>query len=285
MRIGHRCASAKLSYAHFWSFASSSGDMKTIFSSVPSRIQAALTHLSATTAIAIVSALLVFFVWYPAPFEKLSGGAGLFLLIVACDIVLGPLLTLIVFETKKKSRKALVRDLACICTIQVIALVYGIWTMFVARPVFVSFEKDSFRVVHANEVFDRNRIDQWDSTLSYPLSGPTVISLRPFKDQNELFAVSEDEIGAGIHLSFRPELWQTYEADQLGVILASKPVERLLASKPHFEHKVLDAVKKTQFQVKDIRYLPIVSKEKYWTILLKNDTAQVLGYIDIDTYD
>jgi hypothetical protein len=258
--------------------------MNAHFANLPLRFKAAFAHLTATAAIALISAILVFYIWYPSPFEQLSGGAELFRLIIVCDVVLGPLLTLIVFD-RKKSRSTLIRDLMVICTIQLIALLYGVWTMFVARPVYVSFEKDSFRVVHANEVFDRQRLDQWNSTLGYPLSGPRLISLRPFKDQKEFFAVSSDEIEADIKLSFRPELWQTYETDQLGVILASKPVDELLARKPSLAYQVQAAIRQTQFQAKDIRYLPIVSREKYWTVLLKNDSAQILGYINLDTFD
>lgn len=253
-------------------------------SGLPVRFKAALTHLAVTVAVALISAMLVFYVWYPSPFEQLSGGADLFKLIVICDIVLGPLLTLIIFNSKK-SRPALIRDLAVICSVQLVALVYGLWAMFIARPVYVSFEKDSFRVVHANEVVNRQRPDQWDSTLSYPLTGPQFISLRPFKDRKEFFAVSDDEIGAGIKLSFRPELWQSYEADRLGIVLASKPLAQLLASKPSLVHQVQAAVEKTQVQAKDILYLPIVSREKYWTALLKNNSAEIISYVNLDTYD
>ncbi len=252
--------------------------------SLPVRLKAALTHLAATAAVALVSAMLVFYVWYPSPFEQLSGGADLFKLIVICDIVLGPLLTLIVFNPKK-SRYSLIRDLAVICSIQLVALLYGMWAVFIARPIYVSFEKDSFRVVHANEVVDRQRPDQWDSTLSYSLTGPKPISLRPFKDQKEFFAVSDDEIGAGIKLSFRPELWQPYEADRLGMILASKPLVQLIATKPHLADQVQAAVKQTQIQAKDILYLSIVSRDKYWTVFLKNDSAEIVGYMNLDTYD
>ncbi len=258
--------------------------MRFSFVSWPLRIRVALAHLAVTASIALISAMLVFYVWYPSPFEQLSGGVDLFKLIVACDLVLGPLLTCIVFSDKK-SRAVLTRDLMVICSIQLAALLYGLGAIFVARPVYVSFEKDSFRVVHANEVADRLRKPSWDSTLSYPLNGPQLISLRPFKDQKEFFAISSDEIEAGIKLSFRPELWQPYEADHLGVILASKPLLELLASKPQMASQVQAAIAKTPFQAQDIRYLPIVSREKYWTVFLKNDSAEILRYVNIDTYD
>ena len=47
-------------------------------------------------------------------------------LVVGIDVVLGPLLTLIVFHPKKKS---LIWDLAVIVAVQLGALGYGVWVM------------------------------------------------------------------------------------------------------------------------------------------------------------
>jgi len=44
-------------------------------------------------------------VWYPPPLFQLLGGFELLLLIVAVDIALGPLLTLVVFKSGKKRLK------------------------------------------------------------------------------------------------------------------------------------------------------------------------------------
>jgi len=61
------------------------------------------------------------------------------------DVILGPLITLTVFN-RSKPRSELVRDLTVVGLIQLAALGYGLWTVFVARPVHLVFEYDRFRV-------------------------------------------------------------------------------------------------------------------------------------------
>ena len=89
--------------------------------------------------------------WYPYPYRELSGGRELFALVVAVDVVLGPLITLVIFNPAK-TRCHLVMDFTVIGLLQVAALAYGLWTVFVARPVHLVFEYHRMAVVHAIDV-------------------------------------------------------------------------------------------------------------------------------------
>ena len=62
--------------------------------------------------------------WYPYPYRELSGGRELFALVVAVDVVLGPLITLVIFNPAK-TRRHLVMDFTVIGLLQVAALAYG----------------------------------------------------------------------------------------------------------------------------------------------------------------
>jgi len=61
-------------------------------------------------------------------------------LVLIVDVCLGPLLTLAVFDPKKKELK---RDLSIILLIQLSALFYGIYTVSVARPAYIVFAVDA----------------------------------------------------------------------------------------------------------------------------------------------
>ena len=78
---------------------------------------------------ALLAAALVFGLWYPYPYREISGGRELFFIIVAVDVVMGPLLTFAVFN-RKKPLKELKRDLGVIVLLQLAALGYGLWTVF-----------------------------------------------------------------------------------------------------------------------------------------------------------
>src|SRR5262249_31768987 len=87
------------------------------------RWQAAPIHLliSAAIATAVVSSMLL--LWYPRPFFAAAGGATLLVLLIGVDVVLGPLLTLVVYDPRKKT---LALDLAIIAALQLAALAYGV---------------------------------------------------------------------------------------------------------------------------------------------------------------
>ena len=89
--------------------------------------------------------------WYPYPYRELSGGRELLALVVAVDMVLGPLITLVICNAAKM-RRDLVMDFTVIGLLQVAALTYGLWTVFAARPVHLVFEYSRMAVVHAVDI-------------------------------------------------------------------------------------------------------------------------------------
>ena len=86
-----------------------------------SRARAATLHLGISMLVAASAAWLVFAVWYPYPYREISGGRELFTLVVSIDVILGPLMTLIIFN-RSKPRAELVRDLAVVAMIQLAGL-------------------------------------------------------------------------------------------------------------------------------------------------------------------
>ena len=73
----------------------------------------------------------------------------LLMLIGGVDLVVGPLLTLVVYKANKRHLKF---DLAIIGLIQVVFLSYGLYTIWNSRPVFLVAVPDRFELVFANEI-------------------------------------------------------------------------------------------------------------------------------------
>ena len=115
------------------------------------RIRASGIHLGISLCIVALAAVLVFGVWYPYPYREISGGRALFLLVAGVDVVMGPLITLIIFN-RAKPRRELITDITVVGVLQVAALSYGLWSVFVARPVHLVFEYNRMSVVHAVDV-------------------------------------------------------------------------------------------------------------------------------------
>jgi len=63
-------------------------------------------HFLVTLALSAGAAALVFLVWYPDPFQTMLGGAKLFLVLLMCDLGLGPLTSFGGFKSLDEARLA-----------------------------------------------------------------------------------------------------------------------------------------------------------------------------------
>ena len=64
-----------------------------------------LGHLAISVIIALLVVGLVFFVWYPSPLATAVGVTHIFLMMLAIDVIVGPLLGLLVYKEGKKTLK------------------------------------------------------------------------------------------------------------------------------------------------------------------------------------
>ena len=97
------------------------------------RLKAFGLHLlGSTTALTLILGAL-YLGWYHWPGWYLSEAVHVILVMVGVDVVLGPLLTLIVANSKKSLRE-LGRDIGIIVTVQLVALIYGTTTLWSGRP-------------------------------------------------------------------------------------------------------------------------------------------------------
>ena len=246
------------------------------------RLKASAIHLLLSLTIAALAGLLVFGIWYPYPYREISGGRELFLIIVGVDVILGPFITLAVFNLTK-GWPVMRRDLMVVAFLQLAALSYGLWTVYVARPVHLVFEYDRFSVVHAADVAPQLLDKTPAGITALPLTGPTLLSLRKFKDNNEM---AEATLAAmlGAPLPARPDLWQPYADAVPDIVKAAKPAAQLKIRFPKEAadiDRVLADAGRTAYNVV---YLPLVGRKSFWTVFLDPITAQIVVTMPLDSF-
>lgn len=246
------------------------------------RLKASGIHLCLSVVVALLAALLVFGLWYPYPYREISGGRELFLIVVIVDVILGPLITLAVFN-RAKPWIELRRDLVIVVLIQLSALGYGLWTVFVARPVHMVFEYDRFRVVHAVDVPSVLLSRAPNNINALPITGPTLLSLRPFKDAKEKMDATMAAL-EGVSLSARPDLWQRYEMAKNEIWQVAKPVAELKVRFAAQSMAIDEAIARTGRKPEALAYLPVIGRKSYWTVILDPATAEILGFIPLDSF-
>ena len=100
------------------------------------KLKATAVHLLMSVAVFIYLAYQIYYNWYPEPYFSVDGGWAGIRLVGAVDLVLGPLITFLIFDLGK-SRRAILFDLITIAVIQLSALSYGIYSTYTQRPVAV----------------------------------------------------------------------------------------------------------------------------------------------------
>ena len=248
-----------------------------------SKFRAFAIHLAISSMIAIMAAALVFGLWYPFPYRVMLGGKELFLLVVVVDVVAGPVITFVAFNTKKRRREKIL-DYTTIGLVQLGALCYGIWTVYEARPVHMVFEYDRFRVVQAFELPADAADKALDGIAAAPLTGPTVLALRPLNGK-ESFDLTMQAMG-GYSLSAHPDLWRPYESERDAVLAAAKPISNLKSTFPMQWEGLSKLLAKFNLPMDRLAYLPIVARnETYWTAVLDGGNGRIIGYLPFNSFD
>jgi len=247
------------------------------------RWKAAAIHLglSALIALTVVTAMLL--IWYPTPYFSAVGGQGLVKILVGVDVCLGPLLTLVIFDPRKKDLR---QDLSIIATVQVAALAYGVWIMFEARPVYAAFAMDRFDVVSANQLDQVDLDAAGPEYRELPLLGPRVVGIRfPDKEKNtEEWNRLVLSGAAGKDAPKFPKYYVPYPELAADVLKKAKPLATLVKRKPETTAAVQSFATQSGHPESDLVYVPLMGRGKAMTAVLDVRDAKIVGYLAIDPY-
>jgi hypothetical protein len=107
------------------------------------KLKATAVHLSMSAVVFVILAYQIYYIWYPQPYFSTDGGWAGLRIIAAVDLVLGPLITFLIFDLRK-SRREIVFDLTIILVIQLGSLAYGIHAAYSQRPIAVIMFNSDF---------------------------------------------------------------------------------------------------------------------------------------------
>lgn len=246
------------------------------------RLRAAGIHFGLSAAVAAAASLVVFFVWYPAPYASISGGLSLFALLVAVDVALGPLLTAVA-ASPGKPRPEFVRDLSFIALVQLAAFGYGMFTIALARPVHLVFEIDRFKVVTAADIEPESLAQAPVPLRSLPWTGPTLIAALKPTDPDEL--MRSVELGlAGRDLAVQPARWADYAGVSDAAWRAARPVDALTKRYPQSAASLARIAADAGQPISELRFMPLVSRQTSWVSVIAMPGARVVGHLPLDGF-
>jgi hypothetical protein len=245
------------------------------------RLVAAGIHFMITLIMAALTAALVFLVWFPGALAIMVGGASLFSIVVTSDVVLGPLISLVIYSSQKP-RKQLIVDYTVIAVIQVLALAYGTWVVAASRPVFVAFHLDRLEVVTAVELSDADlRAGIKPEFKSKSWRGPRLVAVkRPIdkKESNDLlFSAMMGKDGYLL-----PKYYRNYNTAFEEISKKSKPLQDLFEGSGHERRRIEAEVRATKLAENDLGWLLVHHRFGFGIGLLDMRNGEPVRYIAID---
>lgn len=254
----------------------------TILSRVKGALRPASLHLGACVVVAMLASLPVFGLWYPFPYRELSGGRELFFIIITVDVICGPLLTLVLFNAAKP-RGELLRDLGLVIVIQLVALGYGLLTVWQARPMYLVQEIDRFKVVMANDLNDVALANLPSKLQPRFFKGPQLVAIREPKDTQERDKVLFESVEGGRDYAERPEFYLPYEgAAALKSLLRAKPLAAFLQKRPEQQSSAKALAAEKGADVAQWMYLPVVARQDWIAVLDRQ--GQIQGFLKGDGF-
>lgn len=239
------------------------------------RFRCFLTHLSISACVAVLSLLLIFKVWYPFPFDKALGVGHIILIMLAIDVTLGPLLTLIL---AKEGKKGLKFDFLIIGIVQLSALFYGLYSIEKGRPVWVVFDYNRFDLVQKYAI-DRQKDANVKIPEAYQKEGwgsPPWVSVRPAKNKQEQDDWMFYELEKGTAASMRPALFAPLTQNMDRVIKEKLPLSDL----NKFNEKT--AVKDVLLKYPNADgFLPMRAAEVDMTVLVDSKDKAFVQVVDL----
>ena len=242
------------------------------------RFQASLRHFAICIVIAMALLIFFWFVWYPYPLFKAVGGQELFLMLLGIDIVLGPLLTFVVFKPAKKSLKF---DLMVIGCLQIAALAYGVFTLLSGRPVFIAAVGHKFDLIQASEI----GADQLEgATESLPWFGPKVMGIKQATDKKERERMMFSGL-AGADYGHYPRYHAPLESMRDEILKNAKPISELRKKNAARDGDITAWLKRHDQTDSSVVFQGLKARAEDMAVILDAKTARVIGIAPFKPWD
>lgn len=211
---------------------------QTLRQTLPARLRASGIHLAISATIFAATLYLILAHWFPGFHFTVDGGWQGVRIMAAVDLVLGPALTLIIFNPLK-ARKLIAFDLACIGLVQFAALAWGFYAIHSQRPVAVSFYEGGFWGVTAAPLV----IEKYDVAQLAQLSDrhPALVFVAEPANDEEITRAGMRELMGGVAMHEDPfffrrfaDHWPTVRAQGVAAAARSKDSPAFAADLPRF---------------------------------------------------
>jgi hypothetical protein len=244
------------------------------------RWKASAFHFAISFAVLASIFALVLQRWYPPALFGMAKAGPLLSVLAGVDLVLGPLLTLIVFRPGKKGLKF---DLVVIAILQVAALAFGLHTLWQSRPVYIVATTDRFHLIFANEIDPVSAGKASPEYRDAPWLGPRQVSAPlPEDPKARMKAMIEAMTGLEIHL--QPSKYRAYPGPNRDPMAAAIPVRDAMLLAPADSRAILQRMSRRHGNADTLALLPLKSSRGSAGVLVDRGNGAIVEFVGIDPW-
>lgn len=251
-----------------------------VLKKVMSRTQLFLIRLLATVAALLIVYLLLRFLWFPDGYFALSGIGRLLLVLLGVNVVVGPVLSALVYRPGKRGLKF---DLVVLATIEIAILSWALLAFDARRPAIAVFAVDRFELLPKAEI-DAMPLDG-ECRARLRGVGPKLKYAALPTDGEALSRLIDETVFQGQpDIDRRPEFWQPYAAGVSTLRAAAQPLAELSARDPAEARYLRRWLARQGGGIDDYLYLPIRARSGDGSIIIHAGTAYPVDVLAIDPW-
>ncbi|KYQ84577.1 type IV pilin accessory protein [Acinetobacter sp. NRRL B-65365] len=237
------------------------------------RLKFFLCHLTLSFLIALIVISIVFCMWYPLPLAQAVGVTHLFLMMLAIDVIIGPILGLLVYKQGKKTLKM---DLSIIILLQLSALGYGMYSIEQGRPVWIAYYVNGFELIRKNEILEDNIQKALPKYQNPSWFKPQYVGVEFAKDSKTRSDDMFTEVMSGISLAQKPERYVDFSKVKPQMQQHAKTLDELK------QYNDLVVVKETLTEYPQATaFVPLKANAVDMTVLINKEKGEVVKIVDL----
>jgi len=221
---------------------------------------------------------VIYLIWYPYPFYVIHSTFSVIKLVVIVDLLLGPLLTFIVYNTAKPL-KELKRDLLIIVTIQISALAWGVSVMHSVRPLFAVYFNGEIHSITKVSIDNSG----FDPSVREPrlFEQPKLVYIRPLSAEDYKLQIFKQMKGMELGFVLQTRRYENInDVTKQDMVSRSLSREQLTKSADH-KQMLMDFLAHKNLNFDDVLFYPVMAGPYSAVAVIDKSSMEVIDTLDI----
>ncbi|MGD8416371.1 MAG: hypothetical protein PVH91_04895 [Pseudomonadales bacterium] len=232
-------------------------------------------HLGISLIIFAILGYLILYHWYPDFFFASDGGWQGIRIVAFVDLVLGPTLTLVVFN-RSKPRKELRRDLSIIGIVQLTCLVAGTYVVYSQRPIAMAYADGYFHSLSRDDFLEAGLAVP--DLSRFPGSPPKWVSVHFPEDPAEQSVLRRDAMQKGIPTRLLYQLYKPFDVGDIDLVTDGYAAKDL-SHEPQVRARLKELTAKHGGSLDEFRLLPFGTRYRMAMIAYR-PRDKLIVYLD-----